>query len=178
MRWPNGIKRNRSETMRKMIVATMAAVVLLLLTPAVFAQETVTDIFGIEVGTVMGYNFATEDIGAGNSMAVSFGLGEQFEASLMFIAGDGGTPPDMPDFSLLRMSYYLIDEVGLRISTGSSAGDVAAGFGVFSYPIRREFNETLTTALGLDLSYLVPDIDTTDLDQGILAFGLNATVAF
>ena len=160
--------------MRKMIVATTAAVALLLLAPAVFAQETVTDIFGIEVGTVMGYNFGTEDIGAGESMAVSFGFGEQFEASLMFIDGDG---TDMPDFSLLRMSYYLLDEVGLEISTGSSAGTVAAGFGVFSYPIRREFNETLTTALGLDLSYLVPDI-ATDLDEGILAFGLNATVAF
>ncbi|NBB91454.1 MAG: hypothetical protein GVY23_09690 [Spirochaetes bacterium] len=160
--------------MRKMIVATTAAVALLLLAPAVFAQETVTDIFGIEVGTVMGYNFNTEDIGAGESMAVSFGFGEQFEASLMFIDGDG---TDMPDFSLLRMSYYLLDEVGLEISTGSSAGAVAAGFGVFSYPIRREFNETLTTALGLDLSYLVPDI-ATDPDEGIIAFGLNATVAF
>ena len=67
--------------MRKMIVATTAAVALLLLAPAVFAQETVTDIFGIEVGTVMGYNFGTEEIGAGESMAVSFGFGEQFEAS-------------------------------------------------------------------------------------------------
>ena len=162
--------------MRKMIVATMAAVALLLLAPAVFAQETVTEIFGIEVGTVMGYNFNTEEIGAGESMAVSFGFGEQFEASLMFIDGDG---TDMPDFSLLRMSYYLLDEVGLEISTGTgtSAGAVAAGFGVFSYPIRREFNETLTTALGLDLSYLVPDI-ATDPDEGVLAFGLNATVAF
>ena len=160
--------------MRKMIVATTAAVVMLLLAPAVFAQETVTDIFGIEVGTVMGYNFSTEDIGAGESMAVSFGFGEQFEASLMFIDGDG---VDMPDFSLLRMSYYLLDEVGLQISTGSSGGTVAAGFGVFSYPIRRVFNDTLTTALGLDLDYLVPDI-AVDPDEGVIAFGLNATVAF
>ncbi|TVR30412.1 MAG: hypothetical protein EA404_12540 [Spirochaetaceae bacterium] len=161
--------------MKKTITTILVVALLLLAAPALFAQEAVTDIFGIEIGTVMGYNLGTENIGAAQSMAISFGLGEQFEAAMVFISGGGGNIPNM---SLVRLSYYLLDEVGLRVSTGGSGpGATAAGFGVFSYPIRRDFNDTLTTALGLGVDYYVPNINN-NLEDGIVAIGLNATVAF
>ncbi len=161
--------------MKKTIVTLLVVTVALFAVPALFAQETVTDIFGIEVGTIVGYNFdpAVEDIGAGQSLAMTFGLGEQSEIAMMFITAG----PNMMDFSLVRISHYLMDEVGLRIYAGSSAG-VASGVGVFSYPIRRAFGDgALHTALGIGLDYLVPDIGA-GIDEGILAIGLTATLAF
>ena len=160
--------------MKKTITTILVVALLLLAAPSLFAQEAVTDIFGIEIGTVMGYNLGTENIGAAQSMAISFGLGEQFEAAMVFISGGG---VNIPNMSLVRLSYYLLDEVGLRVSTGGSVGNTAAGFGVFSYPVRREFNDTLTTALGLGVDYYVPNINA-NLEDGIVAVGLNATVAF
>ncbi len=161
--------------MKKTIVTLLVVAVALFAAPSLFAQETVTDIFGIEVGTFVGYNFATEDIGAGQTLAMTFGLGEQSEIAMMFIAG---AAPNMPNFSLIRMSYYLMDEVGFRVYAGSSGANVASGFGIFSYPVRRSFGDgALTTALGLGLDYLVPDVSGA-IEDGVLGVGLNATIAF
>lgn len=161
--------------MKKTIVTLLVVAVTLFAVPALFAQEAVTDIFGIEVGTLIGYNFGTEDIGAGQSLAMTFGLGEQSEIAMMFISGQ---VPNMPNFSLIRMSYHLIDEMGLRVYVGSSGANVASGFGVFSYPVRRSFGDgALTTALGVGFDYLVPDVGGA-IEDGVLAAGITATIAF
>ena len=164
--------------MKKTIVTLLVVAVALFAAPSLFAQETVTDIFGIEVGTFVGYNFApaVEDIGAGQTLAMTFGIGEQSEIAMLFISAGA----NMPGFSLIRMSYYLMDEVGFRVYAGASpgGGTVASGFGIFSYPVRRSFGDgALTTALGLGLDYLVPDVSGA-IEDGVLGVGLNATIAF
>ena len=163
--------------MKKTIVTVLVVAVVLITVPSLFAQETVTDIFGIEIGTLVGYSFDTEEIGAGQSMAITFGMGEQSEIAMVFLTGDGA---NIPMFSLIRMSFFLMDEVGFRVYVGADTtnDDVASGFGIFSYPVRRSFGDgALTTALGLGLDYLVPDVGGA-IEDGILAVGLNATIAF
>ena len=160
--------------MKKTIITLLIVAVALFAAPSLFAQETVTDIFGIEVGTFVGYNFNAENIGAGQTLAMTFGLGEQSEIAMLFITG---TAP-MPTFRLIRMSYQLLDEMGIRVYVGSSGATVASGFGVFSYPVRRSFGDgNFTTALGLGIDYLVPNIGGA-IEDGVLGVGLNATIAF
>lgn len=161
--------------MKRITILLIAASFLLVFAGNVGAQTTETDIFGIEIGQVTGYNFDQEDIGVSQLMALHFGMTDEMELGFVFLQGDGTA--NFPMFSLVRMTYFLQEEFGFQLSTGSSAGAVAGGIGVFTSPIRREFNDTLTTSLRLSLDYLVPDM-TTSVNDGIATVTISGKIAF
>lgn len=142
------------------------------------AQNADAKVFGIELGQLIGYNFATEEVGVGQLIGIHFGLTEDMEAGFLFISGDGGAPPDMPDFGLVRLSYFMSETFGMHLSTGSSGGaTVAGGLGAFMAPFRRTVDEMLTTSLRLSVDYLLPDV-TTDIAEGVLTVGVTGKIAF
>lgn len=145
---------------------------------AAHAQNAEANVFGIELGQVIGYNFGTEEVGVGQLMGIHFGMTDDMEVGFLFISGDGGTPPDMPSFGLVRMSYFMSETFGMQLSTGNSGGAmVAGGLGAFVTPFRRTVDEMLTTSLRLSVDYLLPDL-TTDIAEGILALGITGKIAF
>ncbi len=161
--------------MKRIAVLVIAASFLVIFAGTATAQTTETDIFGIEIGQVTGYNFGTEEIGVGQLMGLHFGMTDAMELGFVFVQGDAA---DMPDFSLVRMTYFLQEEFGFQLSTGSSgATNVAGGLGVFTSPIRREFNDTLTTSLRLSFDYLVPDMATA-VSDGIASLTISGKIAF
>lgn len=163
--------------MKRVTVLLLAAALLFAVGATASAQNAETDIFGIELGQVIGYNFDNEEVGVGQLMGIHFGMTEDMEVGFVFISGEGGANPDMPDFSLVRMTYFLQEMFGFQLSTGSSGGNVAGGLGVFSTPIRREFNDVLTTSLRLSVDYLMDDV-TTAIDEGVLALSITGKIAF
>lgn len=166
--------------MKKFLLAFLILALAFFTVPTLFAQEaesvdsrvTVTDIFGIEVGTFIGYTFEDDEISSSQTLGITFGIGDRTEVGMMFIGESGAM------FSLIRLSYYLLDFIGLRVYAGSFEGEVASGLGIFSYPIRRSFGDgTLTSALGVGIDYLIPDIES-GIQNGILGIGLNVTLSF
>lgn len=167
--------------MKRYIVIAVSAALLFAVATQATAQTADTNIFGIELGQVIGYNFDNEDVGVGQLMAIQFGLAESMEVGFAFISGEPGANPDMPDFALVRLSYFMQDMLAFRLSTGSSTAGttdgVAAGAGIVTSPFRRTINDSFTTALNLSLDYLIPDV-TADFDEGIFAVSITGKVAF
>jgi len=166
--------------MKRITILLLAAVFLLVFAGTATAQTTETDIFGIEIGQFTGYDLDNEEIGVGQLLGLHFGLTEAMELGFVFLDySDNAAPlPNTHDFGLVRMTYFLQDEFGFQLSSGTSGGGmVAGGLGVFTSPIRREFNDTLTTSLRLALDYLVPDM-TTGVNEGIVGVTVSGKIAF
>lgn len=166
--------------MKRFIVFAISAALLFAAATQATAQTADTNIFGIEMGQVMGYNFndANDTVGVGQLMAIQFGLTDGMELGFVFIGADGtGLAPDMPDFSLVRLTYFVQDMLAFRLSTGSSVG-VAAGVGVVTSPFRRTVNDAFTTAMNISLDYLHPDVNNRNLEDGVLTVGITGKVAF
>lgn len=164
--------------MKRCILLTLAAAILTVAAGTLPAQTAEADIFGIELGQVTGYDFENEDLVTSELLGLHFGMTDDMEIGVVFLSGDmpGGT---MPMFSLLRMTYFLQEEFGFQLSTGSSdVPGTAGGIGVFTAPIRREFDDTLTTSLRLSLDYLNPNIAGVSLTEGILGFGISGKISF
>lgn len=167
--------------MKRLMVFAISAALLFVAATQAAAQTADTDIFGIELGQVIGYNFNNDNVGVGQLVAIQFGLAESMEVGFAFISGDPA-PQDMPDFSLVRLTYFLQDSLAFRLSTGSGgtggASGVAAGVGVVTSPFRRTVNDAFTTALNLSLEYLAPNVVDNNFDDGVLMVGITGKVAF
>lgn len=163
--------------MKRLTIVLAAVVLSLSVLSVVSAQNAETELFAIEIGQVIGYNFNTEEVGAGQSMAIHFGLTDDMELGFVFINGDG---VDMPNLQFLRMTYFLSPEYGFQLSTGSDSGmgTPASAVGMFLSPVRRNVNESLITALRLSADFIIPDLTSPAMDEGILAVGITGKIAF
>ncbi len=162
--------------MRRVTILALLAVTLLFANAGTAAAQTPdTDIFGLEMGQTIGYSFAEEEIAPAGFMGLHFGMTESMELGFVFTDFDGEN--EDTQFGFVRMTYFLHDLFGFQLSTGSGDNEVAGGLGVFSTPIRREFDDTLTTSLRLGLDYLVPNLET-DVADGILSVTISGKIAF
>ena len=166
--------------MKRLLVFVISTALLFAAVTQAPAQEADTDIFGIELGQVIGYNFNSEDVGVGQLVAIQFGLVESMEVGFAFISGD--TAQDMPDFSLVRLTYFVQDAVAFRLSTGSggtgATSGVATGVGIVTSPFRRTVDDAFTTALNLSLEYLAPNVVNNNFDDGVVMVGITGKIAF
>ncbi|TVQ26137.1 MAG: hypothetical protein EA383_06310 [Spirochaetaceae bacterium] len=161
--------------MKRCTLFLLIAVLLFAGLGSLSAQNAEANILGIEIGQVTAWNFQADDFGTSDLLGLHFGMTDDMEVGVVFLSGDGG---NMPMFSLLRMSFFLQEVFGLHVSTGNSAGNVAGGIGAFTVPVRREFDETLTTSLRISLDYLNPDFSGVSITEGILGLGISGKISF
>ena len=88
--------------MKRIITLLLVATFLLFSALSAPAQTAETEVFGIEIGQVTGYNFNSEDIGVGQLMGLHFGLTENMELGMVFIDGEG---PRRPMTSMISPSF-------------------------------------------------------------------------
>jgi len=157
--------------MKRITILLLAAVFTVVFAGQASAQSTETDIFGIEIGQFVGYDFGAEDIGADQLMGIHFGMTDNMELGFVFLQNS--------NLNFVRMTYFLNDAFGFQLSTGGNTATTnpAGGVGVFTSPIRRDFDDTITTSLRLALDYLVPDF-TQDVADGIVGVTISGKIAF
>lgn len=162
--------------MKRLVIILLAAVFLTVFATSVTAQITETDIFGVEIGQATGYEFGNDNIVTSQILGLHYGMTDEMELGLVFFSGDGTA--NWQQTNLVRMSYYFEEQFGFNLSVGNSGGNVAGGLGVFSSPIRRTFEDTLTTSLRLSLDYLNTDFTSVAPTDGILSLGVSGRISF
>jgi hypothetical protein len=140
-------------------------------TGALFAQSAEQNIIGIENGVVFAYNLGTDGLGVGQETAINLSINDNLQAGFVFINGDGG---NLPNQTMLRLHYLAGNRFGVSIGAGTTGGNALAMLGLFGNIFSRTFQDTLYTALGFRVDYMInTGVAVTD---GILSMALVAKV--
>ncbi|MBN1647839.1 MAG: hypothetical protein JW874_07390 [Spirochaetales bacterium] len=154
--------------MQKNIFLLLVFVTAIAVVPAM-AQDRL-GILEVENSYIMGYSFPADDIAQTFRIGLNFKLSEAFEAG--FIFQQAGTNYTSGGFLMFR--YTLIKKLAFGLMIGN-AGTAAAGVNI-SYALLSNEVKGLVTTMRLNLEYLMPNITSGSIEDGI--FGISIGLAF
>jgi hypothetical protein len=157
--------------MKKTVLLTVA--VLLLVSGALFAQNTDHRVLGMELGFVAGYDLGASDTFAGRTFSFMVPVNESmqfgFKAVNGTIQGVGGT-----GYALMSGEYFLSPELGIEIMAGvenviyAPNAEIGGGANVFFNIVKNTPENGFRSTLRVQAGYLF------DVADGIASGTLNA----
>jgi hypothetical protein len=156
--------------MKKTVLLTAA--LLLLVSGALFAQNTDHRVFGMEVGFLGGYDLGASDTFAGRTFSFLLPVSDSMQFGLKAVNGTiqtaGGT-----GYVLMSAEYFLSPQLGVELLAGQENllnNDVAGGANVFFNIMKNNPESGLSSSLKVQAGYL---FDATDgVANGTLNVGL------
>jgi hypothetical protein len=136
----------------KRLVASVVLMMLLCVAIA-GAQQTDSQILGIELGFAGGYRLADNELVGGQTFGLNLTVAPSFQAGLhtASVSGAGVTN----NYGLFGLSYFLTQSLGMNVLVGATtAGDVAGGVGMFFNLFKSQNEGSFSSALKIKLQYL------------------------
>ncbi len=157
--------------MKRTVLLTVA--LLLLVSGALFAQNTDNRVFGMELGFLAGYDLGpTSESFAGRTFAFHVPVSDSMQFGVKAVRGTVQTVGVM-NYVLMSAQYFLSPQLGVEVMAGQENNlnnDVAGGANVFFSILKSQSEEGLSSSLKAQAGYL---FDVTEgLAEGTLNFGL------
>ncbi len=151
--------------MKKKII--LFSVIFIILIAAQTAAQDQLNILEIENSFVMGYSFLADDIAQTHRIGINYRFSDSITAG--FIYQQAGI--NYAAGSLLLFRYTIAQKLGIGIMIGDTA-NTTAGLDI-SYDVLTNEYEGLSVVLRLNLEYLIPNITTGAIENGIAAAAIS-----
>ena len=155
--------------MKRTVLLTVA--LLLLVSGALFAQNTDNRVFGMELGFLAGYDLGASDSFAGRTFAFYVPVSDSMQFGMKAVDGTV-QPAGNINYILMSAQYYLSPQLGVEMLVGreTNVGDVGGGANVFFSILKSQPEDGFSSSLKAQAGYLFEA--TNGVAQGTLNFGL------
>ena len=153
--------------MKKTVLLTVAVV--LLVSGALFAQNTDHRVLGMELGFVAGYDLGASDTFAGHSFSLMLAVNDSMQFGIKAVDGNVQTV-GANNYVLMSAEYFLSPEMGVEVMAGQGPGDVGGGANFFFNILKSSSESSFSSALKVQAGYM---FDATDgVTNGTINGGL------
>jgi len=155
--------------MKRTVLLTVA--LLLLVSGALFAQNTDNRVFGMELGFLAGYDLGQDDTFAGRTFSFLLPVGNSMQFGLKTV--NGTVQAAVPiNYILMSAQYYLSSKLGVEMLAGQETNvtDVGGGANVFFNILKSKPEDSLSSSLKVQGGYLFEA--GTGVTNGTVNFGL------
>jgi hypothetical protein len=151
----------------------LTAAILLLVSGALFAQNTDHRVFGMEMGFLAGYDLGQSDTFSGRTFSFFLPVSDSMQFGLEAITGNvNSTPIVSINYVLVSAQYFLSPKLGVEMLAGQETNvtDVGGGANVFFNILKNQPENGFSSSLKVQGGYLFEA--GTGVDNGTLNFGL------
>ncbi|TVQ37511.1 MAG: hypothetical protein EA384_11630 [Spirochaetaceae bacterium] len=164
------------------IILSILCIAALLIPAAAFAQglegtDAEFRLFGVELGSLVGYNLEDEEAVVGRSFGLSLAVLDNMQVGFGAVVFDAAAPVPQRRFAGMKFDYFFTDQLAFSLLAGNAAGGGAAYGGAIGGQyliVRNQPQDGFSSALKLKVDYFINDEDGPA--GGTLAIGLAGSI--